>query len=68
MADVKISEVDIQKRLIKNLNDRPNAAATYGGAKKSATDMKDVFDEQFVFLAGKHNELVEDIGDIKGFA
>ena len=68
MNNYKISNADIQKRLIKNLNDRPNASATYGGAKKNATQVKDAFDEQFEFLAGEHNKLVDGIGPIGQYA
>lgn len=68
MSKAIITDVDVQKRLIKNLNDRPNAAATYGGAKKSANDIKAAFDEQFEFLADKHNELIREIGDVDKYS
>ena len=59
--NLKISETEANRVKISNLSDRPNAMSTYGGAKKSAADMKKAFDKPFELLTDKHNALVDAI-------
>ena len=56
----RISETKKNSLLIKNLNNRPNASATYGRGGMSADEVKDVFDKQFLCLVEAHNALVEE--------
>ena len=57
--ELKITEAEKARLLIKNANNRPNAMATYGQAKKSSSDVKDMFDQQFEFIAGRFNKFCE---------
>lgn len=63
---MKITEKERQALLLANTNNRPNAAASYGKAKLSAQDTKELFDRQFNFLADKYNEICDDIGEMPG--
>lgn len=54
-----ISASDLKRLSIKNVNNRPNALATYGQAKMNATEAKELFDRQFELVAAKFNELCE---------
>ena len=58
----KITEAEKERLLIKNLNDRPNSLATYGRAKMSSEQLKDVFDKQFILLVQKFNEACDELG------
>lgn len=62
MKDCRITEAEAARVLIKNANDRPNALATYGEAKKNSNETKDLFDRQFELVKQKHNELNEEVG------
>ena len=64
VTKLKISNVEKERLLIKNLNNRPNAMATYGQAKMSSTEAKDVFDKQFELTVKRHNELCDEVGAI----
>lgn len=64
ITKLKISNVEKERLLIKNLNNRPNAMATYGQAKMSSTEAKDVFDKQFELTVKRHNELCDEVGAI----
>lgn len=55
----RITDVEAAKVLIKNVNDRPNALATYGEAKKTPTQVKDLFDRQFLLVKEKHEALAD---------
>ena len=66
MKDCRISESEANKVLVKNLNDRPNALATYGIAKKDGAETKDIFDKQFKLVKEKHNLLYEETKAIEG--
>lgn len=57
----KISETEAERVLVKNVNDRPNALASYGIAKKTPTDTKDIFDKQFRLVQEKHNLLADEM-------
>ena len=59
VRNLKISDAEKNRLLIKRLNNRPNAMATYGQAKLTPEQMKDIFDQQFEMLVGKYNELCE---------
>ena len=61
MKDCKITEAEAAKVLMKNVNDRPNALATYGEAKKNSVETKDLFDRQFELVKQKHNEMCEEV-------
>lgn len=60
----KISETEKNRLLIKNLNDRPNAMATFGKAKLSPDQIKDIFDRQFEILVERHNGLCDETGAV----
>lgn len=64
MENCKISEAEAERVLVKRVNNRPNAMATYGMAKMSPTDTKDIFDKQFALVKEKHNLLVDKTADI----
>lgn len=64
MNNYYISETEALKVLVKNVNDRPNALATYGDAKKTGTETKDIFDRQFHLVKEKHNALCKAVDDI----
>lgn len=66
MKDYKISETEANRVLVKNYNDRPNALASYGQAKKTGEQTKDIFDRQFQLVKEKHNLLADATG--QGFA
>lgn len=55
----RITDAEAAKVLIKNVNDRPNALATYGEAKKTPTQVKDLFDRQFMLVKEKHEALAD---------
>jgi hemerythrin-like domain-containing protein len=55
----RITDAEAAKVLIKNVNDRPNALATYGEAKMSPTQVKDLFDRQFLLVKEKHEALAD---------
>ena len=57
--ELKITEAEKARLLIKNANNRPNAMATYGQAKKSSSDVKDMFDQQFEFVVERFNKLCD---------
>ena len=59
MKDYKISETEANRVLVKNYNDRPNALASYGQAKKTGEQTKDIFDRQFQLVKEKHNLLAD---------
>lgn len=61
MKDCRITEAEAARVLIKNANDRPNALATYGEAKKNSNETKDLFDRQFELVKQKHNEMCEEV-------
>ena len=56
---LKITDDEFAAVKIANSADRPNAMSTYGGAKKSAQDVKAMFDKAPELLMSKHNALVE---------
>lgn len=58
---LKITEDEFAAVKIANSADRPNAMSTYGGAKKSAQDVKAMFDKAPKLLMGKHNDLVDGV-------
>lgn len=64
MENCKISEAEAERVLVKRVNNRPNAMATYGMAKMGPTDTKDIFDKQFALVKEKHNLLVDKTADI----
>ena len=64
VTKLKISNVEKERLLIKNLNNRPNAMATYGQAKMSSTEAKDIFDKQFEFLAERFNNMVDSVAAV----
>ena len=55
----RITDAEAAKVLIKNVNDRPNALATYGEAKMTPTQVKDLFDRQFLLVKEKHEALAD---------
>lgn len=61
MKDCKITEAEAARVLMKNVNDRPNALATYGEAKKNSGETKALFDRQFELVKQKHNEMCEEV-------
>ena len=64
VTKLKISNVEKERLLIKNLNNRPNAMATYGQAKMSSTEAKDIFDKQFEFLTERFNNMVDSVAAV----
>lgn len=66
--NARISEQEVQARLIRNLADRPNAMNSYGRAKMSAEDLKKAFDDQFILVVNRHNLLHESVEGIRGEA
>ena len=62
MQELKITNSERMGVLIKGVNNRPNATATYGGGKLDSTQTKNLFDKQFELLVKKHNELCEKFG------
>ena len=64
MENCKISEAEAERVLVKRVNNRPNAMATYGIAKMGPTDTKDIFDKQFALVKEKHNLLVDKTAEI----
>lgn len=64
--NLKISETEANRVKISNLSDRPNAMSTYGGAKKSASDLKAAFDKPFLLLVDKFNRLVNAVAGKDG--
>ena len=64
--NLKISETEANRVKISNLSDRPNAMSTYGGAKKSASDLKAAFDKPFLLLVDKFNQLVNAVAGKDG--
>lgn len=62
--DLMISASDLKRLSIKNVNNRPNALATYGQAKMNATEAKELFDRQFEFMCDKFNKLCEYIANL----
>lgn len=63
----RISENEKEKYYLQNLANRPNAATSYGKGKLDAEGLKKLFDEQFKFLAAKHNLLVDGKDSIWAF-
>lgn len=63
VKSLKISESEVRRLLIKNVNNRPNALATYGKGKMDATAAKDLFDKQFELITAKFNELCDLISE-----
>lgn len=61
MERFKISEDEASRVLVKRVNDRPNALATYGIAKKNSTQAKDIFDRQFELVKEKFNGLIDEV-------
>jgi hypothetical protein len=61
MEKYRISEEEASRVLVKRVNDRPNALATYGEAKKDSTQAKDIFDRQFELVKDKHNGLIDEV-------
>ena len=59
VKDARISATEKNRLLIKNVNDRPNAMATFGKAKLTPTDTKDLFDKQFELVVERHNALCD---------
>lgn len=59
--DLKISETEANSVKIANSTDRPNAFNAYGGPKKTADDVKKMFDKPFEMVVTKFNALVEHI-------
>ena len=57
----KIKDEELEPLKIASLPNRPTAPEEYGGVGYSAKDMKGAFDRLPLFLAGKFNELLEDI-------
>lgn len=64
VTKLKISNVEKERLLIKNLNNRPNAMATYGQAKMSSTEAKDIFDKQFEFLTERFNNMADSVAAV----
>lgn len=64
VTKLKISNVEKERLLIKNLNNRPNAMTTYGQAKMSSTEAKDIFDKQFEFLAERFNNMADSVAAV----
>ena len=62
----KISETEKNRLLIKNVNDRPNAMATFGKAKLTPEQTKDLFDKQFEILVERHNGLCDEAATVLG--
>lgn len=65
LKSVKISETEKNRLLIKNVNNRPNAMASFGKAKLTAEQTKDLFDKQFELVVERHNKLC-DVADEHG--
>ena len=64
VTKLKISNVEKERLLIKNLNNRPNAMATYGQAKMSSAETKEVFDKQFELAVERHNNLCDKVENL----
>lgn len=64
VTKLKISNVEKERLLIKNLNNRPNAMATYGQAKMNSTEAKDIFDKQFEFLTERFNNMADSVAAV----
>ena len=59
IKNLKISETEKERLLITRLNNRPNAMATYGQAKLTPEQMKEVFDQQFKLIVDRYNSLCD---------
>lgn len=69
MADInsaKILQSERERLYIRNVGDRPNAMNSYQKTKMSAQDVKKLFDDQFDFLADKHNVLYDEVIGAEG--
>ncbi len=66
LKSVKISETEKNRLLIKNVNNRPNAMTSFGKAKLTAEQTKDLFDKQFELMVARHNGLCDETGQILG--
>ena len=66
LKSVKISETEKNRLLIKNVNNRPNAMASFGKAKLTAEQTKDLFDKQFEMMVERHNGLCDETDAVLG--
>lgn len=64
-SPAKISEAEKNRLLIKAVNDRPNAATSYGKAKLNSTETKDIFDKPFEMNVERHNALVDKVIELQ---
>ena len=66
MSVQKISETEIDERLISNLPTRPNAPTSMGGKGYSAAELKSAFDSLPKLIAERYNELIDDLTNPEG--
>ena len=61
----KISDTEANAVKIANSADRPNAFNSYTAGKKTAADVKAMFDAPFLLVKRKYNELVSELGNFE---
>ena len=66
MSVQKISDTEINERLIANLPTRPNAPTSMGGRGYGAAELKAAFDALPTLVAERYNELIADLTNEAG--
>lgn len=64
MTTEKIKDAEIAALRVSSLPSRPNASGAFGGRGYTAAQMKEAFDRLPLFLVGRFNALLDDLGAV----